>query len=80
MVCNCLRPAIEKLMTHHLRNAIMIRMIRIKSKFIVQPQPDQHGHCHPKSKSANIDKGVAFVLQEISPPDFYITFIHTVVV
>ena len=43
---------------------------------LVMPLGNELRHRHPNSKSANIDKGVAFILNKISPGKFYVISNH----
>ena len=48
----------------------------VKAGFILDPKADEHGECHSDCQAANINKGEAFLAEDISPGDFEKVFKH----
>src|SRR5687768_8868434 len=60
-------------------NSVRIKMLLVEREFIVHVETDQQKTDHAKRKSQDIEARVEFAFPKISPPNYKITFDHTIV-
>jgi hypothetical protein len=61
-----------------LHDTIIIFVILIKREFIEDPEADEHGDGHAQGEPADVDCGISFIAEQLSPPDFKMNVDHGV--
>ena len=59
-------------------NAISFLMVIVERSFVLNIHKDQHAASDADSESKDIDSGITFLLQQVSPADDNVTLKHDV--
>ncbi len=68
--------AVEGLVLHHQRDAVVVIEGAVITQFIIDPETNEHRHGHTDRQAADVDEGVALVADQVAVGDFQIIADH----